>query len=201
MLLMRTQATCKIMAAVAGSLANGGVCPMTGEQVFTSDVVRRTLAVMQSCGEHCRMRTSVRCFRPVPLLSTALSRAMLRRIILRPELVLFVGRRDVRCQRAVPLCVLQPLPESFDLSQCTSAWHCLMVCRAYAVSSRLRNSSFNTARLMRSAARRSDWAASQERRVRYRDQRRAQCYGFSSLQPTPRQVRQQRQVGTLTVST
>ena len=45
------QATCKIMAAVAGSLANGGVCPMTGEQVFTSDVVRRTLAVMQSCGE------------------------------------------------------------------------------------------------------------------------------------------------------
>ena len=35
------QATCRIMSVVAATLANGGVCPLTNEEVFTSDTVKR----------------------------------------------------------------------------------------------------------------------------------------------------------------
>jgi glutaminase len=41
---------CQRMATVAATLANGGVCPTTGERVFSADTVRRCLSLMQSCG-------------------------------------------------------------------------------------------------------------------------------------------------------
>ncbi len=43
-------ATARSVSAMAATLANGGVCPITDRRVFTEEVTRDTLAVMLSCG-------------------------------------------------------------------------------------------------------------------------------------------------------
>ncbi|MFQ6538159.1 MULTISPECIES: glutaminase A [Aphanothece] len=42
--------TSEMLAIAAATLANGGVCPITGEEVLPTEVVKKTLAVMQSAG-------------------------------------------------------------------------------------------------------------------------------------------------------
>jgi len=42
--------TTEKMSIVAATLANGGICPLTGEKIFSSGTVRNCLSMMYSCG-------------------------------------------------------------------------------------------------------------------------------------------------------
>lgn len=45
-----TELTCESGAALAASLANGGLCPLSGDQVLSPGATRSTLSMMQVAG-------------------------------------------------------------------------------------------------------------------------------------------------------